>query len=113
MPDLATLKADIHRTLDAHPDQPWCVHRLYEEILPEVPRSDRVLQLIEGAADALAADGAARREAISATTIGVHCQDCLYWSSEAPQEHLAEFGPEYESPRILRRLASHFECHGL
>ncbi len=112
-PHVEELKREIQRTLDADPEHPWCVHRLYEELLSDEPRGVRVLDLTERAADALAEAGGARREAISAMTIGVHCQDSLYWSTRSPHARLADFGPEYESPTILRRLASHFECHGL
>jgi hypothetical protein len=110
---LEELMREIQRTLDADPEHPWCIHRLYEELLSDAPRGERVLELTERAADSLAEAGRARREAISAMTIGVHCQDCLYWSVRSPNARLSDFGPDYESPRILRRLASHFECHGL
>jgi hypothetical protein len=109
----AELEARIERTLNGDPEHPWCKHRLFEELLPGERRSDRLLLITEAAADALAEAGRVRREPISAISIGVHCEDCLYWSTDSPNERLADFGPEYESPVILRRLASHFECHGL
>ncbi|MCI4337793.1 MAG: hypothetical protein L3J72_00595 [Thermoplasmata archaeon] len=106
----------LQGALDANPERPWCVHRLYEEVL--VPAGslgdrDRLLEQTERAANALVAAGRARHEAVSALAIGVHCQDTVYWSTRSPYERLEEFGPEYESPTILRRLASHMRCHGL
>jgi hypothetical protein len=111
----AELKDRILLTIDGDPARPWCVHRLYEELLarrgPE-RREENLLQT-QQAADSLVADGRARREFVSAVGIGVHCEDSLYWSMQASQRRLADFGPEYESPIVLQRLASHVQCQGL
>jgi hypothetical protein len=105
----------IETTLEESPDRPWCVHRLYEETLTVSPTVGRegMLSLTQQAADDLVSAGRAYREFVSAVGIGVHCEDSLYWSHDSEKRTLAEFGPEYESPTILRRLASHFQCHGL
>jgi|HubBroStandDraft_1064217.scaffolds.fasta_scaffold02285_7 hypothetical protein len=109
------LKDQIEATLDADPDRPWCVHRLYEELVATAIPGGRedMLVLTQTAADDLVMEGRAHREFVSAVGIGVHCEDSLYWSPESEKRTLADFGPEYESPRILRRLGSHFQCHGL
>lgn len=112
---LEELKLQIQTAIRSEPLQPWCVHRLAESILaPDDPdvRTSAVLRT-ENAANVLTDEGKARRETVSAVTIGVHCQDTLYWSPEATQKALEDFGPEYESPAVLRRLASHMYCHGL
>ncbi|MGA9838935.1 MAG: hypothetical protein WBF81_03405 [Thermoplasmata archaeon] len=105
----------IQATLDETPERPWCVHRLYEELLAKGPSPSRDdgLVVTQGAADDLVTAGRAHREFVSAVGIGVHCEDSLYWSRHSEKTSLAEFGPEYESPTVLRRLASHFQCHGL
>jgi len=105
----------IYETLAAEPDRPWCVHALYESLLasPSDQRRDELLLETQRAAEALVADGRARREFVSAVGIGVHCEDSVYWTPGAGKATLAEFGPEYESPAILHRLASHIRCHGL
>lgn len=72
-----------------------------------------MLRLTRAAADDLATRGTVKREAVSAVAIGVHCEDELYWSALSPRDRLEEFGPEYQSPRVLQRLSSHFQCHGL
>jgi len=101
--------------LEEEPVRPWCVHRLYEELVAPAsarPRDD-MLAVTRDAAEELVREGRAQREFVSATAIGVQCEDSLYWSFDSDRHHLAEFGPEYESPTILRRLASHIQCHGL
>lgn len=109
------LKERIAETLDHHPDEPWCVHRLFETLTPPVGWFDRDhgLDAARHAADELIEEGRARRELVSAISIGVHCDDSVYWSLRSGKAHLADFGPAYESPTILRRLGSHFQCHGL
>ena len=109
------LEERIVAALETEPLRPWCVHRLYEEIAATGVadgRDDGLLrtQLV---ADHLAENGRAQRESVSTVSIGVHCEDSLYWSVHSDKHQLEEFGPEYESPAILYRLASHFQCHGL
>jgi hypothetical protein len=109
------LKDRIATVLGGTPYRPWCVHRLYEDLLAsEGPHvRDDMLRLTQQAADDLVSEGRAQREFVSAIGIGVHCEDSLYWSRDSTNRTLAEFGPEYESPTVLRRLASHFQCRGL
>ncbi|HTW76433.1 MAG TPA: hypothetical protein VMG14_01535 [Thermoplasmata archaeon] len=113
--DPAQFKERIAATLDAHPDEPWCTHRIFETLAPPAGPfdRDRGIDSARRAADELAAEGRVLREYVSAVAIGVHCDDSLYWSLRSGRRQLAEFGPEYESPTILRRLGAHFECHGL
>jgi hypothetical protein len=105
----------IEAALDANPGVPWCMHRIYEEVVtPElIGGRDSLLDLTERAANILVQQGRAQYEAVSTLAIGVHCQDSVYWSVHSGKKRLEEFGPEYESPRVLRRLASHMLCHGL
>ncbi|MCI4326708.1 MAG: hypothetical protein L3K16_03610 [Thermoplasmata archaeon] len=112
---IAALRDRIQATLDQEPYRPWCVHGLYEELTDPDGLGDRetLLMRTQLAADELAANGVLYRESISAVTIGVHCQDTLYWTKRAGIAQLEEFGPEYESPAILHRLGAHFLCHGL
>ncbi|MGA8543278.1 MAG: hypothetical protein WB947_07075 [Thermoplasmata archaeon] len=109
------LKDRIEAVLDQTPERPWCVHRLYEELVASGSSNSRdvLLEVTRKAAEALVSEGRARREFVSAFAIGVQCEDSLYWSSESEKRNLSEFGPDYESPTVLRRLASHFQCHGL
>ncbi|HXQ79452.1 MAG: hypothetical protein WB788_06495 [Thermoplasmata archaeon] len=112
---VSPLALRIDAALNQDLDRPWCVHRLYEELpLPPVPesREDKLI-ITQRAADELVTVGRAQREYVSATAIGVHCEDVLYWSTKARRVHLADFGPEFESPTVLQRLASHFQCRGL
>jgi len=115
LPVTAALSERIENTLNDSPDLPWCIHRLYEELLPSGAPEERDGLLLETktAADSLVRAGRAGGETVSAVSIGVHCQDSLYWSTLAGKQRLEQFGPEYESPTILRRLASHMYCHGL
>lgn len=112
---MAALMDRIQLALDEPPFRPWCMHRICDEIVaPQIPQErDGLLRLSEQLADELAREGRAQHESVSALSIGVHCQDSLYWSTRAEQRTLEEFGPEYESPTILHRLASHMVCHGL
>jgi hypothetical protein len=109
------LKEQIKTTLEGNPDRPWCVHRLYEELAPRASSRgrDEMLEVTRRAADDLVMEGQACREFVSATAIGIQCEDALYWSRQSGKKVLAEFGPEYESPTILRRLGSHIQCRGL
>jgi hypothetical protein len=105
----------IETTVNDSPNRPWCVHRLYEELVAATAPATRedLLTITQKAADDLVYEGRIRREFVSAIGIGVHCEDSLYWSLGSEKRTLADFGPEYESPLVLRRLASHFQCHGL
>jgi hypothetical protein len=105
----------IEAALNARSEKPWCLHRLCDEIVrPMAPVGDMdLLEMTKRAADELSRSGRARIEPVSALTIGVHCEDWVYWSAHSAKLTLAEFGPEYEAPAILYRLASHFQCHGL
>jgi len=109
------LKDRIEELLVEAPDHPWCVHRLYEQLVaaPGAGTRDDLLVVTRDAAEELVVEGRARREFVSAIGIGVHCEDSLYWARNSEKRELADFGPEYESPTVLRRLASHFQCHGL
>jgi len=109
------LKVRIETALEETPYRPWCVHRLYEAIVaPGGPDArEDMLELTQRAAEELVREGLAQREFVSAIGIGVHCEDSLYWSRESEKRTLADFGPEYESPTVLQRLASHFQCRGL
>jgi hypothetical protein len=109
------LVARIQAMLDDDPTKPWCVHRIRDQVATDRDELADQELLFESrrAADLLVATGQARREAVSTVAIGVHCEDSVYWSSRSRCQALEEFGPEYESPAILYRLASHFECHGL
>jgi hypothetical protein len=109
------LSAPIEQLLESDLEKPWCVHRIARALSESLPESDRPVRfdVVEAAADHLVEAGRALGEKVSAISIGVHCQDSVYWSRKAPERQLEAFGPEYESPRILHRLAAHFECHGL
>jgi hypothetical protein len=112
---LDSLRDRIETALREEPLHPWCVHRLYEELIAPDGFVDREhgLMRTQYAADMLAHEGRVRRETVSAVTIGVQCQDTVYWSTESECGRLEEFGPDYETPRILHRLGAHFQCHGL
>lgn len=112
---LATLRERIEAALAEEPLRPWCVHRLYEELTDSDGQWDREHGLFQTqyAADVLAQEGRVRRESVSAVTIGVHCEDTVYWSIRSECRRLDEFGPDYETPAILHRLGAHFLCHGL
>jgi len=105
----------IQATLETTPLRPWCIHRLYESIVTSSDDRplDAGLSATEAAAEALRHGGRVQGESVSALSIGVHCQDSLYWSARSQFHRLEDFGPEYTSPAILYRLASHFRCHGL
>jgi hypothetical protein len=105
----------IEEALNREPDRPWCVHRLCEHLMPPFPEDQRdsLIDVTQRAADEVVASGAARREYVSAVGIGVHCEDSMYWTARSKVTRLEEFGPAYESPVILNRLASHLRCHGL
>jgi hypothetical protein len=111
---LSELASRVDSTLAGDLDHPWCVHRLYEVLLSAPGASrDEMLLVTQRAAEELVAVGRARREYVSATSIGVHCEDTLYWSSGSDRQKLADFGPAYEWPTVVQRLSSHFQCRGL
>jgi hypothetical protein len=112
---IEALMQEIAQVVESDLDRPWCVHRIYEEAVSPGGRFplDDLLLKTELAANQLAAEGRLCAEAVSTVSIGVHCQDSVYWSLRSPHRKLEEFGPDYESPRVLYRLASHFRCRGL
>lgn len=109
------LEEQIESSLNQDPERPRCVHGLYEELLAPGSQDDRddLLDLTRQAAEDLVERGLARRRYISAIAIGAHCEDSVYWSAQSPHRELEEFGPEFEQLAVARRLASHFQCHGL
>jgi len=112
---LSHLAIQIESALNDDLDRPWCVHRVYEEFLssPGLGSREELLGVAQKAAEELVRAGRARQEYVSATSIGVHCEDTLYWSSRSARERLADFGPAYEWPTVVQRLGSHFQCRGL
>jgi hypothetical protein len=115
VPDEPALRRRIRSTLEEAPYRPWCIHGLHEEFGKgaEGRAREESLNRLERLAEDLVREGVARQESVSAVSIGVRCEDSLFWSSRSPNTRLEEFGPEFESPTILRRLASHVTCRGL
>jgi hypothetical protein len=109
------LRDRIEAAVNEEPFRPWCVHRLHEDLVEPFSQENRDYQLLatQLAADQLADRGRLLRQELSAVTIGVHCQDTIYWSPKAGFATVDEFGPDYETPALLRRLGAHFQCHGL
>ncbi|MCI4373376.1 MAG: hypothetical protein L3K02_07030 [Thermoplasmata archaeon] len=114
-PQSAGLKDQIESSLNDSPDRPICVHGLYETIKEADPaaRREDMVESVRAAAEDLVQEGHAQHAYVSAIAIGAHCEDEVFWSSRSPNQHLEEFGPEFEQLAVARRLASHFECHGL
>jgi hypothetical protein len=113
--DFEALMDRIESALNQDLGRPWCVHGLLEEVAKPFEPEEREDLLLRTrlAADMLVDHGRARFEPVNAIAIGVRCQDWTYWSARSPNDHLEQFGPEYETPVVLRRLVSHFQCHGL
>jgi hypothetical protein len=114
--ELAPVVSRIAHAIEADQERPWCVHRIYEEVLKPWKTTggrDNMLSLAREAIDELVRRGAVRSEPISAISIGAHCDDLLIWSPHSSAKHLSDFGPDYEVPRVLQRLVSHLECQGL
>jgi hypothetical protein len=112
---IAHLQDQVEATLNESPDRPICVHGLFEtlkETEPSGPR-EQVVELLRKAAENLVRDGQAQHAFVSAIAVGAHCEDEVFWTSRSPFRRLEEFGPEFEPFAVARRLASHFECHGL
>jgi hypothetical protein len=114
-PTETVLEARIESALDREPNRPRCVHSLYEELIGPSPDTQRegLLDLTRRAAEDLVDHGRARRRFVSAIAIGAHCEDAVYWSARSPHRELEEFGPEFETLAIARRLASCIRCSGL
>jgi hypothetical protein len=109
------LEAQIESSLNDSPDRPICVHGLYETVKdadPTVAR-DQMVEQVRAAAEHLVQEGHAHHAFVSAIAIGAHCEDAVFWSAHSRHHLLEEFGPEFDQIAVARRLASHFECHGL
>jgi len=113
--EFADLQTRVEATLNDSPDRPICVHGLFETLQEPEPTGPReeVVELVRRAAENLVRDGQAQHAFVSAIAVGAHCEDEVFWSSRSPFRRLEEFGPEFEQFAVARRLASHFECHGL
>jgi hypothetical protein len=114
-PAVDGLKERIEANLNDSLDRPICVHGLYETIKEADPAAHRddLVECVRAAAEDLVQEGHAQHAYVSAIAIGAHCEDEVFWSARSPNRHLEEFGPEFEQLAVARRLASHFECHGL
>ena len=113
--ELDGLKDQIESTLNESIDRPICIHGLYETVKEGDLGAARgeLVERVRAAAENLVQEGHAHRAYVSAIAIGAHCEDEVFWSARSPHRKLAEFGPEFEQLAVARRLASHFECHGL
>jgi hypothetical protein len=109
------LKERIEANLNDSPERPICVHGLCETLQDADPTASRevLVESVRAAAEDLVQEGHAQHAYVSAIAIGAHCEDEVFWSARSPYQHLEEFGPEFEQLTVARRLASHFECHGL
>jgi hypothetical protein len=114
-PAVDGLKEQIEANLNDSLERPICVHGLMETIKQSAPSATRadLVESVRAAAEDLVQEGHAQHAYVSAIAIGAHCEDEVFWSARSPFLHLEEFGPEFEQLAVARRLASHFECHGL
>jgi len=113
--EVSGLKDQIVASLNDSPDRPICVHGLYESLKEGSPGAGRddMVERVRRAAEHLVQEGQAHRAFVSAIAIGAHCEDEVFWSARSPYRTLEDFGPEFDQLAVARRLASHFECHGL
>lgn len=103
---LGPLMADLEKYLNAHPDQPWCVHELYDKVGLKHMGED-ILVETQRALNHLARAGRAGTSGMVVERSEGVCDDWFYWSTKAGHHELADFGKAWQFPQLSDRIQAH------
>jgi hypothetical protein len=100
------LMLKLQAYVDSHPDRPWCVHEMFEEVGARHPGEDMLVET-QRALNHLARVGRMRTSGMMVERSEGVCDDWFYWSAKASQKHLDEFGPKWQFPALSEKIQAH------
>jgi hypothetical protein len=103
---LDTLMQHLQAYLDAHPERPWCVHEMFDEVGSKQMGEDMLVETQR------ALNHLARNQRIGTSGMMVErsegvCDDWFYWSKATHHKELSEFGPKWQFPALSEKIQSH------
>jgi hypothetical protein len=103
---LGPLMGDLETYLNAHPEQPWCVHEMFEKVGLKHMREDGLVDT-QRALNHLARSGRAGTSGMIVERSEGVCDDWFYWSTRAGHTHLEQFGKPWQFPALSERIQAH------
>lgn len=103
---LDELMSKLQQYLDQHPDRPWCVHEMFEQVGANHPGEDMLVETQR------ALNHLARNERIGTSGMMVErsegvCDDWFYWSRQGGKRQLSDFGPKWQFPELSEKIQAH------
>jgi hypothetical protein len=105
-PSLSSLMTKLRSYLDDHPDRPWCVHEMWEEVGVKHPGEDMLVET-QRALNHLARNGTIGSSGMMVERGEGVCDDWFYWSKRSGKSYLDEFGPPWLFPGLSDLIKSH------
>ena len=100
------LMTKLESYLDAHPDRPWCVHEMFEEVGAKHPGEDMLVETQRSLNHLARAKRIASSGMLVERSDGV-CDDWFYWSIRSGRRELGEFGAHYRFPELSDLIKAH------
>jgi hypothetical protein len=100
------LMSKLQAHVDAHPDRPWCVHEMFEEVGAKLPGEDQLVET-QHSLNHLARVGRMRTSGMMVERSEGVCDDWFYWSTRAGHTHLEQFGKPWQFPALSERIQAH------
>jgi len=101
-----TLMAKLQAYLDAHPDRPWCVHEMWDEVGSKYPGEDMLVET-QHSLNHLARAGRIHTSGMMVERGDGVCDDWFYWSNKTGKKFLDEFGRKWQFPDLSDLIKSH------
>jgi hypothetical protein len=103
---LEPLMNELENYLNAHPEQPWCVHEMFDAIGSKHMGEDMLVDTQRALNHLARSDRAKSSGMIVERSEGV-CDDWFYWSSKAKHSEVGEFGKPWQFPALSERIQQH------
>ncbi len=103
---LGPLMKDLETYLNAHPEQPWCVHEMYDAVGSKVLGEDMLVET-QRALNHLARAGRAGSSGMVVERSEGVCDDWFYWSTRSGHAELGQFGRPWQFPELSDRIQQH------
>jgi hypothetical protein len=103
---LESLMKDLESYLNAHPEQPWCVHEMYDQVGLKHMGED-ILVETQRALNHLARSGRIDTSGMVVERSEGVCDDWFYWSKKSGHTDLDGFGKGWQFPALSDRIQQH------